>query len=65
MLVQDVFDGELKEVIEPLYTEKVWSAIDDDLKSTMKETLVNALLASDMPVEFKMSKIHSNLFPLF
>lgn len=33
MLVQDVFDGELKEDIEPLYTEKVWSAIDDDHES--------------------------------
>ena len=39
-------DGELKEELDIIYTEKVWSEIDDSLKKKMKEMIKSALAAS-------------------
>lgn len=49
-LVQDVFDGNLRSELEPLYGESVWSSLNNKLKEKMTQALENALIASNMEV---------------
>lgn len=49
-LLQDVFDGELKDELESLYSSTVWSSLDEDLVDRMVELLTNCLIANEMKV---------------
>ena len=49
-MVQDVFDGQYKDVLDTLYEKKVWSEIDEDLKADLQLQLENSLRACKLQV---------------
>lgn len=48
--LQDTFDSELKEELQGLYTSKVWSAVSEEVKSRLVDSLIKSLTASKLKV---------------
>lgn len=56
--MQDVFDVDCEEELESMYTEKVWSEVDDALKTKMLKSLKNGLIAchQEVPSDSELMK---------